>query len=257
MDFAPDTERLRLSNDAPPPYSLSSSTTPTITNATPLEIKPVEQYWYRGGIHGLNMRAVLRAIQFIFAIIVAGLYGVDLSHATSINAHARSEWIYAEFVAAVSCMTCLLHCFATVTGVGWCAWDGVLVILWLAQVGVFGTIFYPETSSGYGAATLSVARMRAAVWMCLINMVLWFLTTVLGVGWCIRTRRCVRRTDGESRRFRRALGCVRNTDEDSSCEPIQEGLIADENAFILEKHPLDNKSKGDTEGTYRGARNDR
>ncbi|KAL2784519.1 hypothetical protein BJX66DRAFT_329916 [Aspergillus keveii] len=147
------------------------------------------------GIYGLNVRAVVRALQFIFAIIVAGLYGVDLNHATSINAHAQSEWIYAEFVAAVSAITCLVHFLVTVTRVGWCAWDGVLVILWLAQVGVFGTIFYPETSSGYENTTQSVARMRTAVWICVINMVLWLATTVLGVGWCIRTRRCVRRTD--------------------------------------------------------------
>jgi hypothetical protein len=256
MDLAPDIERLLLSSDAPPPYSPASPTTSTTPNPAPPESKPVEQYWHREGIYGLNVRAVLRILQFIVAVIVAGLYGVDLSHATSINAHAQSEWIYAEFVAAVSAITCLIHCLVTVTRVAWCAWDGVLVILWLAQVGVFGTIFYPETKSGYENATQSVTRMRAAVWICVINMALWLLTTALGVGWCIRTRRSVRRTDGESRRFRRALGCVRNADEEGLCEPLRKGLGTDEDAFIWEIHTLDDKSNGDIGGAHRGATDD-
>ncbi|KAL3489203.1 hypothetical protein BJX62DRAFT_239290 [Aspergillus germanicus] len=256
MDLAPDTERLRLSDDAPPPYSLSASTTPTTPNATPPEIKPVEQYCYREGIYGLNARATLRILQYIFAIIVTGLYGVDLGHATSIKAHARAEWLYAEFVAAASAITCLIHCLVTVTRVAWCAWDGVLFVLWLAQVGVFGTIFYPETKSGDENAIESVTRMRAAVWISLVNMFLWFVTSSLGVGWCIRTRSSVCRTDGDSRRFRRALGRVRNTDEENSCEPLQKGLITDEYALIGEKHPLDNKTNGDMKGTFDGASGD-
>jgi hypothetical protein len=50
----------------------------------------------------------------------------------------------------------------------------------------FGTIFFAGTSSGYDSATESATRMRLALWVCLSNMFLWFLTTVLGVGWYIR-----------------------------------------------------------------------
>lgn len=37
--------------------------------------------------------------------------------------------------------------------------------------------------------------MRAAVWLDLISMFLWFATTVLGIAWCIRTRKVTRQID--------------------------------------------------------------
>ncbi|KAJ0416724.1 hypothetical protein BJY00DRAFT_291029 [Aspergillus carlsbadensis] len=253
MHPTPDDERLHLSGDAPPPYSQSSSTTPPIPNATPPKSHPIEEYWHRYGIYGLTVRAVLRALQFIFAIIAASLYGVDLGHATSVNEHAQSEWIYAEFVAALSAITCVVHCSVTVTRVPWCVWDGVLVILWLAQIGVFATIFYPSARPGYEGATQSVSRMRAAVWMSLINMLLWLFTAVLGMSWCIRTRRCVRQTDGEPSRFRRALACFRKRDDENVCGTLEKGLLGADDVFLREKQHLGNKGRDRLEGALRGA----
>lgn len=83
----------------------------------------------------------------------------------------------------------------TVTRVAWSAWDGVLFVLWLAQVGVFGSAYTSSVQVEYANATLSITRMRAAVWLDLISMVLWFITTILGIAWCIRTRKFTRRVD--------------------------------------------------------------
>jgi predicted membrane protein len=158
--------------------------------------RPIDHYWHKSGIYGVISRATLRTLQFIFAVTVAGLYGVDLAHATKTKTHAHTEWIYAEFVAALSALTCIVHCFVTVTQVAWSAWDGVLFILWVAQVGVFGTVYTSAVDIEHSIATLSIPRMRAAVWIDLVNMLLWCATTVLGVGWCIRTRKVNRRLDG-------------------------------------------------------------
>lgn len=156
----------------------------------------LDQYWHKGGVCGLISRAALRTFQFILAIVVAGLYGVDLAHATKTNNTAPTEWVFAEFVAAVSAITCIVHCFVTVVHVAWSAWDGVLFVLWLAQVGVFATLYSSGVKSKYYEnATLSIPRMRAAVWVDLVNMLLWFATFVLGVAWCCRTRKVTRRTD--------------------------------------------------------------
>ncbi|KAJ5863039.1 hypothetical protein N7455_007107 [Penicillium solitum] len=155
----------------------------------------IDQYWHKGGICGLVCRAALRTLQFVLAVTVAGIYGVDLAHATKTNQHANAEWVYAEFVAALSAITCILHCFVTVTRVGWSAWDGVLFVLWLAQVGVFGSAYAFNVQNENKDATLSIQRMRVAVWLDLISMLLWFATTVLGIAWCIRTRKVTRRTD--------------------------------------------------------------
>ncbi|CAI7642238.1 unnamed protein product [Penicillium palitans] len=159
----------------------------------------IDQYWHKGGICGLVCRAALRTLQFVLAVTVAGIYGVDLAHATQTNQHAHAEWIYAEFVAAISAITCILHCFVTVTRVGWSAWDGVLFVLWLAQ------------------------RMRVAVWLDLISMLLWFATTVLGIAWCIRTRKVTRRTD--------QLGTIQ-TEPGSLCVE-QNGSNCEEKGFMI------------------------
>ncbi|KAJ5766001.1 uncharacterized protein N7511_003617 [Penicillium nucicola] len=155
----------------------------------------IDHYWHKRGLCGVISRAALRTLQFVFAVTVAGLYGVDLAQATKTKTHAYPEWIYAEFVAALSVLTCIFHCFFTVTKVAWSAWDGVLLVLWLAQVGVFGSVYISGNKAEYEDATLSVPRMRAAVWIDLVNMVLWLATTVLGIAWCIRTRKVTRRTD--------------------------------------------------------------
>ncbi|KAE8378423.1 hypothetical protein BDV26DRAFT_304303 [Aspergillus bertholletiae] len=156
----------------------------------------IEQYWHKSGLCGVISRAALRTLQFVLAVMIAGLYGVDLAHATDSNAHAASQWVYAEFVAAVSALTCIVHCFVTVTHVAWSAWDFVLFVLWLAQVGTFASMYVSnDVPDEYERATSSVPRMRAAIWISLVSMLLWFATTVLGIAWCCRTRKVTRRTD--------------------------------------------------------------
>lgn len=155
----------------------------------------IDQYWHTDGIFGIFARAAIRTLQFVFAIIVAAIYGVDLGHATKIHAHANSEWVYAEVVACLSAITCILHCFVTVKRVAWSTWDGVLFVLWLAQTGVFGSIYGSGVRPGYEGATQSLLRMRVGIWIDLVSMLLWFTSTVLAVAWCIRARRVTRRTD--------------------------------------------------------------
>ncbi|CAG8948125.1 unnamed protein product [Penicillium salamii] len=156
----------------------------------------LDQYWHKSGVCGLVPRAALRTLQFVFAITVAGLYGVDLARATKSNTSAPTEWVYAEIVAALSALTCIIHCFVTVVHVAWSAWDGVLFVLWLAQTGVFGNIYTSGTATReYETTTSSLPRMRAAVWIDLVNMLMWFTTFILGIAWCCRTRKVTRRTD--------------------------------------------------------------
>ncbi|KAJ5329349.1 hypothetical protein N7452_009739 [Penicillium brevicompactum] len=156
----------------------------------------LDQYWHKGGVCGLVPRAALRTLQFVFAITVAGLYGVDLARATKSNTAAPTEWVYAEIVAALSAITCIIHCFVTVVHVAWSTWDGVLFVLWLAQTGVFGNIYTSGVkTSEYRTATSSLPRMQAAVWIDLVNMLTWFTTFILGIAWCCRTRKMTRRTD--------------------------------------------------------------
>lgn len=175
----------------------------------------IEQYWHRRGPFGVFSRATLRTLQFVFAIVIAALYGADLAHASKHHLPGQTEWIYAEVVVALSAITCAVHCFFTIVHVAWVSWDAVLFVLWMAQVGVFGGIYIRQDSDiqqSYVEATQSITRMRAAVWISLINLLLWLLTTILGVAWCIRTRKVTRRTDKEEQEQEEALQKLREED---------------------------------------------
>jgi hypothetical protein len=154
-----------------------------------------DQYWHMGGTAGLFMRATLRTLQFIFAIIVAATYGVDLHHSTNTHTHGNSAWVYAEVVACLSILTCMVHCFVTVKRVAWCAWDWVLFFLWVSQFGVFGTIYIGGKNVVEEDFTQSVTRMKVSVWIDFVNMLLWFATAVGGIVWCCTARRVTRLTD--------------------------------------------------------------
>ena len=151
-----------------------------------------DEYWDKGGLWGLIVRGTLRSLQFVIAIIAAALYGVDLSTATHNSAHANSAWVYAELVAGLSLLTCIIRCILSVRKVAWTAWDWVLFVLWAAQAGVFGTMYVSGHTDLNDGFTTSPQRMKAAVSIDLVNMLLWFATAVHGAAWCISNRRMTR-----------------------------------------------------------------
>ncbi|KAJ5358472.1 uncharacterized protein N7496_010885 [Penicillium cataractarum] len=149
----------------------------------------LDRYWHKSGVRGCIAR-VLRPVQFLFAIIVAALYGIDLAYATKTNTTAPAEWVYAELAVTLSAITCIVYFFVPFLHAAWSTWDGILFVFWLAQTGVFGNIYISGAlDDHYKHATLSIPRMRAAVWIDLINMLLWLFTFILGIACCCRTRK--------------------------------------------------------------------
>lgn len=147
-------------------------------------------YWRKGGVRSLISRLALRPLQFVFAMVVAALYGIDLAHATKTNNTAPAEWVYAEFIVTLSAITCIVHFFVPVIHAAWSTWDGILFVLWLAQTGVFGNIYISgPIDDDHRKATLSIPRMCAAVWLDLISMLLWLTTFILGITCCCRARK--------------------------------------------------------------------
>jgi hypothetical protein len=71
----------------------------------------------------------------------------------------------------------------------------VIFIFWVAQFGVFGAIYIGGKDRVNGEYTQSVTRMKVAVAIDGINMVMWFWSAVGGVVWCCAERKVTRRTD--------------------------------------------------------------
>ncbi|KAK7713025.1 hypothetical protein SLS57_007586 [Botryosphaeria dothidea] len=144
--------------------------------ATMITLNQISGYSHHGGLPGLLARVFLRFLQFVLALTVCGLYGVDLDNARKAGAYADSKWVYAEVTAGLSAITCLVYFLPMIKSLFFFAWDWVLFILWIVVFGIFGKMYIneaPEYVSG-------IVRMKHAVWVDLVNMLLWFITAMYG-----------------------------------------------------------------------------
>ncbi|PSK58634.1 hypothetical protein B9Z65_6649 [Elsinoe australis] len=128
-----------------------------------------------GGVFGGLIRFVLRFFQFVLAITVAGLYGVDLGAARKAGVGADGKWVFAEVVAVMAAVTTLVYAIPFVKSFWFFGWDFALFILWTALFGTFGRIYIPARPTPEQGGQ---RRMKNAVWVDLINMLLWFVTAI-------------------------------------------------------------------------------
>jgi len=137
---------------------------------------------------GYLLFLTVHIIQFVLAIVVCGLYGIDLDRARKAHKYADGKWVYAVAVGGLSAISSILLCipyilrFVFVWG-----WNLILFILWIALFGVFGRMYIKENPEG----NADIERMKRAVWVVLTNALLWLLTTVASFAywWTHRERR--------------------------------------------------------------------
>ncbi|KAI0600697.1 hypothetical protein F4775DRAFT_545062 [Biscogniauxia sp. FL1348] len=131
------------------------------------------------GIFGMAVSyllfAVLHFFQFVLALTVCGLYGVDLQRAHSQGKYADGKWVYAEVVGGLSALTAILYMvpfilrFAAVT-----IWSFIVFALWIALFGLFGSMYIKEDAEGNS----DIQHMKNAVWVDLAAALLWLIGTV-------------------------------------------------------------------------------
>ncbi|KAJ5317490.1 hypothetical protein PENANT_c036G08971 [Penicillium antarcticum] len=153
--------------------------------------------------------SALRFLQFVFGLTVIGLYGKDVHHDHSEKHIWRSQWVYALVTGFLATVTAGIHLtmpflmrrvkHASGPNAKWLlpqfAWEFVVTVLWLALFGVFGKmyigVYAVESSSGSGkrdeavtsTSTSSlgdadkITRMRHAVWIDVINLGFWVITS--------------------------------------------------------------------------------
>ncbi|KAK6441215.1 hypothetical protein LTR95_002544 [Oleoguttula sp. CCFEE 5521] len=138
-----------------------------------------------GGVFGALIRLILRFFQFIFAITVAGLYGVDLHAAKQAGAYTDGKWVFAEVLAGLSAVTVLVYGIPFFKSYWAFGWDWVLFILWTALFGIFGKIYIPAHPTPKQGG---IIRMKHAVWIDLINMLLWLVTACYATAIWFRSR---------------------------------------------------------------------
>lgn len=124
----------------------------------------------------------IRFLQFVFAVTVIGLYGVDLDNARKAGVGADGRWAFAVVVGVFSAVTALVYMIPFVIRKFSIlfAWDVLLFFFWVVLFGIFGKLFINEDPEG----NKGIQRMKNAVWIVLINMLLWLVSAVfMGITW--------------------------------------------------------------------------
>ncbi|OKL61028.1 hypothetical protein UA08_03834 [Talaromyces atroroseus] len=154
----------------------------------------------------------LRLFQFAMGLTIVGLYGIDLHHATEKGVYADPKWVYAEWTSCVSAITAGVHLFslwylerrkgpsAAITSyvkmhLPFFVWEVILCIFWLVLFGIFGKMYISEDAEGQSG----IKRMKRAVWVDFMNLLLW-ATTATGCGlrwWRALTSRDAQTQAGE------------------------------------------------------------
>ncbi|KAH8590708.1 hypothetical protein B0O99DRAFT_691266 [Bisporella sp. PMI_857] len=122
---------------------------------------------------GAIIHSAYRFVQMVLALTVCGLYGVDLTAARKQGKYTDGKWVYAEVTASLAAVTALLYIFPFTVKVPLLfVWDTILFILWIALFGLFGNMYIKENAEGNSG----IKRMKNAVWIDLVNALLWLIS---------------------------------------------------------------------------------
>ncbi|KAH6894641.1 hypothetical protein B0T10DRAFT_258236 [Thelonectria olida] len=138
-------------------------------------------------------RLICRGLQFLFAIIACGFYGNRVQADDKADDGFSPEWLFAIVVAGASATTAIL--FVALTPLGAIpyfgsklklvktyrafAWDLILFVAWMVVFGIFAGIFLKRDSDDpYKGSSTSL--MKVAVWIDLVNAILWLVSGVYG-----------------------------------------------------------------------------
>jgi H+/Cl- antiporter ClcA len=134
----------------------------------------------------------------VFALAVVGLYAQDLNKARKEHKYSDGKWVcllnrhianrsflvlqvFATVVGSLSAVTALIFMILPIivsymTVAILFAWDIALFVLWCAVFGLFGSMYIHENAE----MDSGVQRMKNAVWIDLICLLLWFITSIMG-----------------------------------------------------------------------------
>jgi hypothetical protein len=149
-----------------------------------------------GILNGVEMtfayigHSIFRFIQIVLALAVCGLYGVDLNRAHKEHKYSDGKWVrspfytllkssltraqvFAEVVASLSAVTALIYIIPFAKRIPFAfVWDTILLLLWFALFGLFGSLYLKENPEGDSG----IIRMKHAIWVDLTNAFLWLIS---------------------------------------------------------------------------------
>ena len=140
--------------------------------------------------------AVIRLVQFCLALAVIGLYAPYLSRAHEQHKYYDPRWMYATIVGAATGLTALVLIVFTLLNrftriaipvhiVFLLFWDSFMALNWVCVTGIFGVMYGRTKAEGDKA----IEEMKNAVWVDLVEMLLFFVTIAVAASQIHRARR--------------------------------------------------------------------
>lgn len=136
-------------------------------------------------------RLVVRGLQFLFAIIMVGIYGVRVGAGAKDADDEAATWWFGLIIGVVACLSALILAFTAPLGAiskkfkthHLFALDIFLALMWFIVFGIFFGVFHNRASddSYKGSSTMV---QKSVTWLDLVNALLWLVSGVYG---CIKT----------------------------------------------------------------------
>ena len=141
-------------------------------------------------------RLVVRGLQLLFAIIACAFYGNRVDADRKGNDGFSAEWLSAIIIAGLSAVTSIVSvavasistipCISSVGRkktpfeVHWAyVFDLILCVAWLVMFAIFAGLFLKRESDDKYKGS-STGAMKTAVWVDLVNAILWLGTGIYG-----------------------------------------------------------------------------
>lgn len=146
---------------------------------------------------------ILHLAQFVLAVVVIGLYGDDVARSEHKGNDIDGRWvcglrtlkqlahdapnylftdysralqIYAVVVGSLSAVTAIVFLIPAISRfIAVPIWSFAIFVLWVAVFGVFGRLSWSANPDD----NIDLQRIRIAVWLDLVNVILWLLGTVM------------------------------------------------------------------------------
>ncbi|USP77708.1 uncharacterized protein yc1106_04982 [Curvularia clavata] len=131
------------------------------------------------------LRLILRLFQFVMGLTVIGMYAVDLDNARKAHVYIDTKWVWAVVCGSLGSFVSLIFMLPFAKAWFFFAVDVVVFICFLVAFGIFGRMYIGEDPEG----NKGVTRMKNGVWVLLTNVVLWFITAVVGAALFWRARK--------------------------------------------------------------------
>lgn len=194
-------------------------------------------------------RLVVRGLQFLFGLIIVGIYGVRVGDGQKNPDDASAAWWFGMIVAVIACISSLILAFTAPFGAVskkfkvhyLFGWDLGLCFLWIIVFGIFMQLFHSRSSDdSYKGSSTSL--QKAAAWLDLVNVLLWLISGIYGgIKTWVARRRDALKNKAQNKLFQSSGSAATSVHEDK--EALYEHSVS-------EPEPVYHQSKWQGYGAF-------